>query len=223
MTLPFYSQQRAHMVDGQIQPSGVTDARILNAFRTIPREDFLPDERRGIAYLGDDLPMGEGRFLLEPAAYARLLQGADIRSETRVLDVGCLTGYSTAILGSLSSFVCGLDASDWIHQARKIASASGLALPELFIGELSGGVPDKAPFDCIVINGAVQFVPETLAAQLAENGVIATFWRGSDRQSIRQGQAVLYRKIGGVLHREPLFDAFVPLLPEFATEQGFRL
>lgn len=219
MTLPTYSQQRANMVECQIQPFSVVDQRVLEAFHAIPREDFLPDERRGIAYLGEDLPMGEGRFLLEPAAYARLLQETGLHSESRVLDVGCLTGYSTAILNSLSSHVCGLDSAEWVQKARKIAEASGLALPDFFIGALTDGVPDQGPFDVIVINGAVQVVPKALTDQLAEGGVIATFWRGERNQ----GHAVLYRKYNGTLHQEILFDAFIPLLAGFEAEKGFSL
>lgn len=221
MTLPFYSQQRTNMIENQIRPDGVTDERVLDAFRAIPREDFIPEARRSMAYLGEDMPMGEGRFLLEPSAYARLLQKTPIRSESRVLDIGCLTGYSTALLNSLSSHVCGVDHSDWIMQARKIADSSGLAKPEFFIGELTEGVADKGPFDVIVINGAVQTVPDALTDQLAENGVIATFWRGTGALAQNQGCAVLFRKTANGLVMEKLFDAFVPLLQGFELEQGF--
>lgn len=212
-----YQNQRLNMLEGQIKPFSVFNEAVLAAFRAIPREDYIPEARRGMAYLGEDLPLGEGRFLLEPAAYARLLQEAGITPTDRVLDVGCLTGYTTAILGSLSSHVCGLDSQTWVMQAKKIAENSGIAMQDFYIGELAKGLPEQAPFDVIVINGAVQTVPQALADQLAEGGKIATFWRG-DRG---KGHAVLYQKTNGALRQQVLFDAFVPMLEGFAKAEGF--
>jgi protein-L-isoaspartate(D-aspartate) O-methyltransferase len=213
-----YTHQRLNMLESQIKPFSVFNEAVLEAFEAIPREDFIPDERRGLAYLGEELPMGEGRFLLEPAVHARLLQEAGVASGMRALDIGCLTGYSTAILSSLCSHVCGVDSQEWIMQAKKIAENSGLAVPDFYIGALTDGLSMAAPYDLIVINGAVQTIPQAIADQVVEGGKIATFYRAG-RGS---GYAVLYHKHKGNLRQQTLFDAFVPLLPGFAKAEGFE-
>jgi len=212
-----YTNQRLNMLEGQIKAFSVFNEAVLSAFAAIPREDFIPDERRGLAYLGEELPMGQGRFMVEPACYARLVQEANITQGLKVLDVGCLTGYSTAILNSLSSHVCGIDHQEWIMHAKKIAENSGLAMPDFYIGDLTKGLAEQAPFDVIMINGAVQQIPNALIDQLKDGGRIAAFWR-SERG---EGHAVLYHKHKNGLRQQRLFDAFVPLLAGFEQKEGF--
>lgn len=207
-----YHQQRLNMLESQIRPFSVIDTRILHAFESVPREAYIPESRRGMAYLGGDLPMGQGRFLVEPASYARLLQAAAIGPEAQVLDIGCLSGYTTAILSHLTPHVVGLDTAEWIATAP-----AGELVFEA--GSLVEGVTPPRLFDVIVINGAIQQIPETIIAQLNENGVIATFWRGVRNQ----GHAALYRLHNGDLHEQVLFDAFVPVLPGFEKQEGFAL
>lgn len=208
-----YHQQRLNMLDSQIRPFSVVDSRVLGAFESVGRESYIPQERRGLAYLGGDLPMGNGRFLVEPAAHARLLQEARITQEMKVLDIGCMTGYSTAILSYLTPNVIGLDSVEWIAQAKNLAHQS----LNFEAGTLNAGAALAGPFDVIVINGAIQQIPEEIIAQLEEGGVIATFWRGVRNQ----GHAVLYHKRNGDLHEQVLFDAFVSILPGFEKQEGF--
>jgi protein-L-isoaspartate(D-aspartate) O-methyltransferase len=207
-----FTQQRLNMLESQIRPFSVTDQRVLQAFQTVAREEYIPAERRGLSYLGGDLPMGQGRFMVEPAAHARLLQEAAISPEMSVLDIGCLTGYSTAILSHITPHVVGLDTVEWVAQAKNLARNS----LEFTAGALDEGFHLKE-FDVIVINGAVQKIPAAITAQLKEGGVIATFWRGIRNQ----GHAVLYHKQNGALREQVLFDAFAPVLPGFENQEGF--
>lgn len=210
-----YHQQRLNMLDGQIKPFSVINTRILNAFESVAREEYIPLERRALAYLGGDLPMGNGRFQIEPAAHARLIQEAHIQPDAKVLDIGCMTGYSTAILSHLTSNVVGLDSVEWVAQAKNLAHQS----LNFEAGDLTTGLPLSGPFDVIVINGAIQQIPEAIIGQLEEGGIIATFWRGVRNQ----GHAVLYHKRNGDLHEQVLFDAFVSILPGFEKLEGFSL
>ena len=208
-----YHQQRLNMLDSQIKPFSVINDRILNAFESVAREEYIPAERRSLAYLGGDFPVGQGRFMLDPANHARLLQAIHIDGNKSVLDIGCLTGYSTAIISHLTNQVIGLDNVEFVAQAKNLAHQS----LEFIAGALDAGAPLNGPFDVIVINGAVQYIPDQILAQLKENGVIATFWRGVRNQ----GHAVLYHKQKNNLHEQILFDAFVPVLPGFEKNEGF--
>src|SRR5690606_14291329 len=111
-----FSQQRDTMVEGQIRTRDVTHVPVQNAFRAIPREYFVPEDRRFLAYMDEDLEVlpatagSPARYLTEPAVFALLLQLADIKPSDLVLDVGCATGYSTAIISRIASFVVGLEA-----------------------------------------------------------------------------------------------------------------
>lgn len=208
-----YTLQRLNMLESQIRPFSVINDRVLNAFESVAREEYIPLERRGLAYLGGDLPMGHGRFMVEPAAYARLLQEAHIGPDDKVLDVGCMTGYTTAILSYLTPHVTGVDTVEWVAQAKNLARDS----LNFDAGTLATGLPLQGPFDVIVLNGAVQKISEELIAQLKEGGIIAAFWRGVRNQ----GYAALYHKQKGDLREQVLFDAFVPVLPGFELEAEF--
>lgn len=208
-----YQQQRLNMVENQIKPFSVINPRVLKAFGSVAREEYIPAERRGLAYLGGDLPMGQGRFMLEPAIHARLLQELPIEPESKILDIGCLTGYSTAILSQLAPDVLGLDSVEWVAQAKNLAHES-LAFEA---GSLETGAALSAPFDIIIINGAIQYMPETIINQVKEGGVIAAFWRGVRNQ----GHAALYHKYNGDLREQVLFDAVVPVLPGYEKQEGF--
>lgn len=211
-----FIQQRHNMVESQIKPFYVINENVLNAFRQVAREPYIPAERRGMAYLGEHLPMGEGRFLVEPAIHARLIQECSIGSTQpfKVLDVGCLNGYTSAILQCLTPHVVGLDRMEWTDKAKETAPKG--------IEFLSGSLTDKvwlhSAFDLIVINGAVSDIPDTMIQQLKEGGRIGTYWRDAHAQ---KGYAVLYHKQNNILREQILFDAFVPFLPGYKKEEGF--
>ena len=114
-----FATARLNMIESQIKPFNVVDKRILQAFSNVKREDFVPSERKGLAYSDEDLPMGGDRFMIEPPAYAKLLQEAGIEEDSTVLDIGCLTGYTTAILAQLARAVVAVDDAVWIAKAQK--------------------------------------------------------------------------------------------------------
>lgn len=217
-----FTEQRLSMVDGQIKPFSVADTRVLHAFTAVPREIFLPAAQQSVAYIGEDLPCGEGRYLIEAPAYARLLQEAAIQSHETVLDVGCLTGYTTAILKHLAGTVVGIDQEKLITKAKKLTQHWHANAALFQAAELTEGAPRADLYDAIVINGAVQVIPPALIAQLKEGGRIATFWRDDAETGRGNGRAILFHKHNGVLTRQELFDAFVPVLPGFALTPAFE-
>ncbi len=212
-----FAAARQNMIDSQIKPFSVTDLPILAAFGSVKREDFVPVDRQGLAYLGEELPMSEDRFLVEPPAYARLLQSAGLQSDHIVLDVGTLMGYTAAILSSLVKAVVAVDEAAWISKAQKAAAKADKHNIVFVTDELTSGASQHGPYDVILINGAVQVIPQALVNQLKDGGKIATFFR-SDTGNCH---AVLYHKHKGDLRKQIIFDAFVPMLRAFEKTEGF--
>jgi protein-L-isoaspartate(D-aspartate) O-methyltransferase len=215
--MPDYSVQRTNMTVSQLLPSGVTDEPLLEAFREMPRERFVPQSKREIAYADAPVEVVHGRWLLAPAVSARLFQLAEITPSDSVLDVGCLTGYSTAILARVSARAVGLE-----EDAELVRGASErvqeMRLPNALIvqGSLAQGHRAIAPYDVIVVNGGIEAAPKALLAQLAEDGRLVAIW-----QHDVQGQAVLYRKRAGQIENRLAFDASAPILRAFREPAGF--
>jgi len=213
-----FERLRQSMVDSQIRPNDVTDPRILAAMLEVPRERFVPPHLIGLAYLDDDIVVREAadgrpaRYLMEPMILARLVQALNLLPQDRVLDVGCATGYSTAVLTHLAGSVCGLESeSDLAAAAQK-----NVANAQIVTGPLTKGVAQAAPFDAILINGSVEVGPESLLSQLKEGGrLVAVVRKGPP------GRATLYARNNGAVSARPLFDAGVPPLPGFEAPQGF--
>jgi protein-L-isoaspartate(D-aspartate) O-methyltransferase len=209
---------RSNMVDGQIRPSKVTDVAIVDAFRDVPREAFAPSRFHAVAYVDEALPFGGGRHLMEPVVLARLLQAAQPRPDDRALIVGGGTGYSAAILARLVGTVIVVeDDATLLTQAR--AQLAGLRNVTVRQGALVDGAADAAPFDVILIDGAVERIPAALDAQLAESGRLVTV----RRESGTLGRAILRERDAGALSSLVLFDAGTPLLPGFEQAQEFVL
>ncbi len=145
---------RRMMVDGQIRTADVTDPDLIGAMLAIPREQFVPAAVAAQAYVDADLPLGEGRALLKPMVLAKLIQALRIRSTDHVLDVGCGTGYSSAVLARLAGSVVALEQSDRLaSQAKQALAAAGGSIVGA-TGPLSDGWPSAAPYDVILLNGA---------------------------------------------------------------------
>jgi protein-L-isoaspartate(D-aspartate) O-methyltransferase len=212
-----FSQARQNMIEGQLRPNRVTDPVLLAAIAELPREQFLPAPLRGIAYVDDDIPLGEGRFLIEPLVLCRLVQIAGVRPCDKVLDVACATGYSTALLARLAKEVIAVESDSGLaQQAAGHLQALGIANAKVVIGNLAEGHAAAAPYDVILIGGAVQQVPAALQAQLAEGGRLLTVFANGTA-----GTARLLQKVAGAVSSRPLFDAGTPLLPGFEQRAQF--
>lgn len=213
-----FSTARLNMVESQIRTNKVTDPRILEALETIPREAYVPEERRGICYVDEDLAIGGGRYLMEPMVLARLLQEARIGSQDVVLDVGCTTGYSCAVLARLAATVVGVECDAALaEEANRILSAQGIDNAVVIQDPLGDGYPKQAPYNVIVLEGAVVKVPETIRNQLADGGRLVAVIREGEGM----GRATLMQRSGEVVSSRILFDAATPYLPGFEREERF--
>jgi protein-L-isoaspartate(D-aspartate) O-methyltransferase len=221
-----FARRRFTMVESQIRPNEVTDPRLLAILRTLPRERFVPDRLRPLAYSDEAVevfPAIDGapaRFLLAPMVLARLVQLAAVEPHDTVLDVGCATGYSTAVLSGLGRAAIGLEPEPELAEAARDAlRALGIVNAEIVEGPLADGYPQASPYDVIVLNGSVPNPPAALTSQLREGGRIAVVLAsgGADRQ----GRAYLFVKVGGEMSGVPHFDAGARPLPGFAPELSF--
>ena len=209
------------MVDCQVRTSDVTDPRLLAGMLGLPRERFVPPDKVEFAYLDLDIPVsGPGRpvrRLLKPMVLAKLVQVAEIGEGDHVLDVGCATGYSSALLGRLAGTVIALEEdTELVEFAKKTLGASGTANVTIARGALNAGWPAGGPYDVIMLEGTSEVVPHGLQGQLKAGGrLVCVLGRGP------VGKAMLFRSLEGELSGRPLFDAAAPLLPGFAKTPEF--
>ncbi len=209
-----FSIARQNMVESQIRPNGITNLSLISALGQVERENFSRDINRSIAYLDENLPIGNGRFLLQPMVLGRLLQLAEIKPVDLVLDIGPGTGYSTAVIAQLAESVVG------IEQDKELCEMAGETLLELRVtnaaiicGEHVNGVPNEAPFDVIVINGQITEIPSSLLDQLADGGRLVAVL-GPEKQ----GKITLVKKQGDKLSTWAAFDASAPFLTGFEAK-----
>src|SRR5690606_33740503 len=204
-----YAVARRNMVESQIRPNKVTDPLLLAAFLEIPREQFLPKARRGIAYVDEDIDLGEGRYLMEPMVLARLLQTAEVQPSDIALDIGCATGYSTAVLARLCDTVVAVESDPKLAaEATAVLSRLGIDNAAVIEGPLENGFPKQAPYDVILFSGAVARIPEAILEQLGEGGRLVCVL--DDGSRVKKG--TIMTKLGGVTSGRPVFDAATPLL-----------
>ncbi|OYQ33775.1 protein-L-isoaspartate O-methyltransferase [Niveispirillum lacus] len=214
-----YSAARLNMVDGQIRPNKVTDQRVVDAFLAVPRDQFVPDTLRGVAYVDKSIPVAKNRFLLEPMVLARLLNEAKVEPTDIVLDVGTGTGYSAAIIGRLAATVLALESDAGLAaQANHAMQTLGVDNAAVVQGPLSAGWAKQGPYNVIVVQGAVAAVPPALLEQLAEGGRLVTVVLPESGQ----GVARLYQKTGGAVSGRVLFDASAALLPGLEAKPDFQ-
>ncbi len=218
-----FAAARRIMVDSQVRTSDVTDLRVIAAMLDVPRERFLPVGQADLAYLDFDAPVTSAergqpaRRLLKPMVLAKLLQAAEIADGDHVLDVGCATGYSSAVLARLASSVVALEQDAALAElARGNLGALGLNQVQVVSGALAEGWPPQGPYDVILLNGASEVVPKALLQQLKPGGrLVGVLGRGP------AGKAMLYCSIGGECGGRPIFDAAAPLLPGFTAPLAF--
>jgi len=209
---------RLNMVEGQLRTNGIVDPALLDAFLTVPRERFVPQELRDTAYVDEDIPLGGGRYLIEPLVLGRLIILAEIRSGERVLLVGAATGYGAALMAKLGASVVALESDARLAgTARRILAELGFAMAKVVEGPLAQGYDADAPYDALVFGGAIADVPAALIGQLSEGGRAAAVLK----PTVAVGQATAMTRIGSALSRRPYFDAATPMLPGLEAVPGF--
>jgi protein-L-isoaspartate(D-aspartate) O-methyltransferase len=214
-----YAAARYRMVQNQIRTNRVTDQQVIAAISELPRERFVPDSARGFAYVDEDIPLAGGRYLIEPLTTALLLQTAEIQADDVVLDVGCGTGYTSAIAARMASAVVSLESDPGLAtRATATLAQLGLNTATVVVGPLRVGWVAQAPYDVIVFSGAVSAVPQAISEQLGEGGRMVAVIASEKGM----GCGTLFLREGGIVSRRPVFDAAIPLLPEFAAEAAFR-
>lgn len=214
-----FNQARNNMVEGQIRPNRITQAALIEAMRTLPREIFVPEDQKPFAYIDQNIPVGDGRVLLSPLTLATLLQAADIREDDSALVIACGTGYLSSIVGKLAGSVIAIDDNPNLTEiAEKNIKDAEILNVSFHNGPLRNGYPKHGPYSLIIIEGAIQMLPEKIAEQLEENGRIITILNENNRSNL-----VLYRKIGGTISNMPIYSMQAPLISDFTKRQEFKL
>lgn len=214
-----FATRRVMMVDTQVRPSDVTKFPIIEAMLSVPREVYVPGDRREAAYVGENLPLTPGRVMLEPRTLAKLLDALDIQPDEMVLDLGPGLGYSAAVLARLAQTVVSVEADEGMAaEAERLLSEQGVDNAILIAGPLEAGAARHAPYDVITLQGAVEQVPEALLAQLKDGGRIgAIFMDGA------LGVAKVGIMADGQVSWRPVFNAAAPVLDGFTRARGFVL
>ena len=217
-----FAVARKKMIENQLRTSGITDRRLLSVMAQIPRELFVPDDRKELAYIDEAHRLrtsGPARYLASAAPFARLVQLAEVNTDDHVLDVGCGTGYSAAVLGSLAARVTAIEPDAALAAAAR-ANLASLGIDNITVIEapLEEGARAHAPFDVILIEGAVAEVPQALFAQLAdeEGRLVALIDCGG-----HLGVAHLYGRVGRDVAGRAVFDTNIPDLPTPAGPTAF--
>ena len=212
-----YAARRHLMVESQLRPSAIEDERLLQAMGTVPRETFLPPALKGVAYGDEDIPFGSGRNLIEPLVLGKLLQSAAVRPGDSVLLIGCTTGYSAAVLTRLARVVFMMDEDqERLGATERVLHELGDEKVVAVHADPAAGFLAHAPYDVIVIAGAVRQVPEALKSQLADGGRLVTVLRSG-----RAGKIAVVTRVGSVFGMVTPFDAAAPEVPALRPAPTF--
>jgi protein-L-isoaspartate(D-aspartate) O-methyltransferase len=214
-----FATRRVMMVDTQVRPSDVTKFPIIDAMLTVPRETFVPDNKREAAYVGENLALAPGRVMLEARTMAKLLDALDIQPGELVLDIGCGLGYSSAVIARLAETVVAVEEDPLLAtEAQRLLSEEGVDNAVVVTGALAEGSVKCAPYDVITVEGGVETVPEAILSQLKDGGRIgAVFMDGA------VGTARVGYKSGGTVTWRSVFNAAAPVLSGFRAPRGFSL
>ena len=212
-----FSQARTMMVDTQVRPNDVTKYPVIEAMLTVPREAFVPDARQAVAYVGENVPLAQDRWLLEPRSFGKMLDGLNIQPTELVLIVGAGLGYEAAVVARLAQAVVALESHpEMAAQAEATLAAQGVDNVAGVTGGPAAGYPGQAPYDVSLAAGGIEELPQALADQLAEGGRIgAIFAEGN------LGVARIGYKIDGEINWRFAFNGSAPVLPGFNRRKGF--
>ncbi len=214
-----HAAARQNMVDCQILPNHVTNPSVVDGLLTLPREEFVAAEHSGVAYVDEALPLGNGRYLMEPMVAARLLEEAQLHADDVALCIGCGSGYMTALLAQVVSTVVAVE-SDKGLAARAGETFTRLDIDNVAVVEstLTEGHAKQGPYNAIIFDGAVGVIPDTIIEQLAEGGRLVAVVVGEDGI----GRCRIMMRHGGVVSGRDVFDAGTPMLPGFEREASFN-
>ena len=214
-----FPARRVMMVDTQVRPSDVTKFPIIDAMLTVPRETFVPRDKREAAYMGENIVLRQGRVVLEPRTLAKLLDALNILPDEMVLDVGCGLGYSAAVLARLADAVVAVEEDEAMAtEAQQLLSQASVDNAAVILGPLAEGAAKHGPYDVITVQGGVEVIPAALIDQLKDGGRIAAVFMEGALGVARVG----YKSDGKVSWRFA-FNAAAPVLPGFAAVRGFVL
>jgi protein-L-isoaspartate(D-aspartate) O-methyltransferase len=212
-----YEALRIAMVDRQVRPSDVTRFGVIEAMLEVPRERFVPRAAREIAYAEAAIPLAEGRVILEPRTFAKMLEAADIGPSDLVLVVGCGFGYPAVVASRLAAAVVALEEDPTLAQhAASLASELGAHNVIVETGSLAAGAPQSGPYDVILVEGAVGREPSELIAQLKDGGRLVAI-----RMDDVLGACRVWTRAGEVASCRRAFDAAAPVLPGFDARKTF--
>lgn len=218
--MSYFDEARINMVDGQVRPAGVIDERILSTLETLPRELFVPEKQRSVAYGDRSVDIGQGRYLIESVSLAKMLDEANPKPNDIVLDVCAASGYTSALLSTMVSTVIAVECNKrQIDKANRLWGKLNLCNIVSIENDPCNGAPEHAPYDLIVINGAVNHVPDHILDQIKPGGKLVTVIRTDKRA---QGKAhMLMKSSSGDVSSAYLFDSNVPMLECFQQDAAF--
>lgn len=214
-----YAAARETMLDSQIRTNDVTDRHIQSAFSKVPRECFVPKSKMALAYGDTNVDLGDGRWMLRPRDFSKMIAAAEIQDTDVVLDIACGRGYSVAVMAQLAETVVALEeTTEAVERATKLLEKCDVSNAAVVQGDLKAGAPEHGPFDVIFVNGAVSAVPQTWLDQLAGGGRLVV--------ALSEGaicRVAVFTKSGDRVGERIAFDASVPVLPGFEPKQSFVL
>ncbi|WP_199262305.1 protein-L-isoaspartate O-methyltransferase family protein [Paracoccus binzhouensis] len=214
-----FAQRRTMMVDTQVRPNEVTSYPVIEAMLSVPREQFVPDARRDVAYAGNNIDIAPGRVLLEPRTLGKMLDVLNLQGSDLVLDVGCGYGYTAAVIARIAEAVVAVEEDgSMAAEAESRLAAQDVFNVAVVKAALTEGCPGQAPYDAILIEGAVEEVPQALTEQLRAGGRIVALFREDNLGTVRLGH-----KLDGRVNWRFAFNAAAPVLPGFARQRGFVL
>ena len=211
LPIPDFAAARRTMIDNQLRPVGVTDPVVLAAMGSVERERFVPEGARPMAYGDRSVPLGGGRFLVPPAVLGQLLTAMAPAAGERALVVGAGTGFSAAVLAAIGCEVIALEC------APGLAASAGGPGVRVVEGPLEAGHKAAAPYDLILIDGAVEQIPEAIVGQLADGGRL-----GGALAENGIARLVVGRKVAGAFGHGSIGDSALAVLPGFSSPSGFR-
>ncbi|QBX99391.1 protein-L-isoaspartate O-methyltransferase [Rhodophyticola sp. CCM32] len=213
-----FKSRRTIMVDTQVRPSDVTKFPIIDAMLSVPREVYMPDGKRDLAYVGAHVDLAPGRVVLDPRVMAKLLDVLDVMQGDLVLDLGCGLGYSAALLAHMAEAVVAIEEDPALAaEAESILSSEGVDNAAVLNAPLTEGSAKHGPYDVICVEGAVERVPEAIIDQLKEGGRIAAIFMDGALGECRHGV-----KRNGQINWRMTFNATAPVLPGFEAAFSFE-